>query len=165
MQGNEGYRGEGSMNMENVITTVLEKKLIVMDLTADNKEEVISRLADVLYKNDKLISKEVYIQDVLQREAHCTTGIGGGIAIPHGKSKGVKETSIAVGKLSKPIEWNALDNKPVKVVFLLAIKEKEDQDLHIKILSNIASRLIEDDAVNALLGAKAPDEIINLLCK
>lgn len=153
------------MNMENVITTVLGKKLIVMDLKADSKEKTISYLADVLYRNNKLISKETYVQDVLQREAHCTTGIGGGIAIPHGKSKGVKETSIAVGKLSKPVEWDALDNKPVKVVFLLAIKEKEEQDLHIKILSNIASRLIEEDAVTALLDAKTPDEIINLLCK
>lgn len=165
IQVNEKYWGESVMDMENVITTVLEKKLIVMDIAVNSKEEAISYLADILYKNNKLISKETYIQDVMQREAHCTTGIGGGIAIPHGKSKGVKETSIAIGKLSKPIEWNALDNQPVKVVFLLAIKEKDEQDLHIKILSHIASRLIEEDAVNALMDAKTPDEIINLLCK
>jgi fructose-specific phosphotransferase system IIA component len=146
------------------LQSVLDKELIVLNLQASTKEEVIEKLAEVLFKNDKLISKEVYIKDVLEREKHCTTGIGSGIAIPHGKSNGVKQTSIAIGKLLEEIEWQAFDKKPVKMVFLLSVKKEDTEEMHLKTISNIATSLSEDETINRLLKATTTEEIIALLC-
>jgi fructose PTS system EIIA component len=146
------------------LQSVLDKELIVLNLQASTKEEVIEKLAEVLYKNDKLISKEVYIKDVLERERHCTTGIGSGIAIPHGKSNGVKQTSIAIGKLLEEIEWQAFDKKPVKMVFLLSVKKEDTEEMHLRTISSIATSLSEDDTINRLLKATTTEEIIALLC-
>ena len=144
--------------------SVLDKKLIVLNLKASTKEEVITELADILYENDKLISKEVYINDVFERERHSTTGIGSGIAIPHGKSKGVKQTSIAIAKLVEEIDWQALDEKPVKMVFLLSVKMEDTEEMHLRTISNIATSLSEDETINRLLKARTSEEIIALLC-
>lgn len=146
------------------LQSVLDKELIVLNLQASTKEEVIEKLAEVLFKNDKLISKEVYIKDVLERERHCTTGIGSGIAIPHGKSNGVKQTSIAIGKLLEEIEWQAFDKKPVKMVFLLSVKKEDTEEMHLRTISSIATSLSEDDTINRLLKATTTEEIIALLC-
>lgn len=146
------------------LQSVLDKELIVLNLQASTKEEVIEKLAEVLFKNDKLISKEVYIKDVLEREKHCTTGIGSGIAIPHGKSNGVKQTSIAIGKLLEEIEWQAFDKKPVKMVFLLSVRKEDTEEMHLKTISNIATSLSEDETINRLLKATTTEEIIALLC-
>jgi fructose PTS system EIIA component len=146
------------------LQSVLDKELIVLNLQASTKEEVIEKLAEVLFKNDKLISKEVYIKDVLERERHCTTGIGSGIAIPHGKSNGVKQTSIAIGKLLEEIEWQAFDKKPVKMVFLLSVKKEDTEETHLRTISSIATSLSEDDTINRLLKATTTEEIIALLC-
>ena len=143
--------------------SVLDKKLIVLNLKASTKEEVITELADILYENDKLISKEVYI-NVFERERHSTTGIGSGIAIPHGKSKGVKQTSIAIAKLVEEIDWQALDEKPVKMVFLLSVKMEDTEEMHLRTISNIATSLSEDETINRLLKARTSEEIIALLC-
>jgi fructose-specific phosphotransferase system IIA component len=152
------------MELDEKLGAVLDKELIILNLEASTKEEAIDKLAEVLYKNDKLISKEVYIRDVLEREKHCTTGIGSGIAIPHGKSEAVKETSIAVGKLPYAIEWQSLDDKPVKMVFLLSVKKEDAEETHLRTLSRIATVLIEDETVNKLLQAETSEEIITLLC-
>jgi fructose PTS system EIIA component len=146
------------------LQSVLDKELIVLNLQASTKEEVIEKLAEVLFKNDKLISKEVYIKDVLERERHCTTGIGSGIAIPHGKSNGVKQTSIAIAKLLEEIEWQAFDKKPVKMVFLLSVKKEDTEEMHLRTISSIATSLSEDDTINRLLKATTTEEIIALLC-
>lgn len=152
------------MELEDRLRKILDEKTIVLNLDADTKEEAIVKLADVLYKNDKLISREVYISDVLERENHCTTGIGNGIAIPHGKSEGVKDTGIAVGRLSKPIDWDSLDEKPVSMIFLLSVRSEDAKEEHLRILSSIATVLMEDKVITKLLEAGSSKEIIGLLC-
>lgn len=152
------------MELKEGIVTILDKKLINLSLKACTKEEAITELSNILFENNKLLSKEVFIRDVLERERHCTTGIGSGIAIPHGKSESVKETSVAIGKLSKEIDWQSLDEKPVKLIFLLCVKKQDVKETHLKILSHIATALIDDEVVSKLLKAETSDDIINLLC-
>ncbi len=146
------------------LQSVLDKKLIILNLHAPTKDEAINELAEVLFKNDKLISKEIYIRDVLEREKHCTTGIGNGIAIPHGRSVGVKKTSVAIGKLKDGIEWQAFDERPVKMVFLLSVKKEDTDEEHLSTISNIAAALSDEETISRLLAAKTSEEIITLLC-
>nr|WP_284703773.1 PTS sugar transporter subunit IIA [Clostridium swellfunianum] len=144
---------------------VLDEKLIILNLYASTKEEAIERLADVLYENDKLVSKEIYINDVLEREKYCSTAIGSGVAIPHGKSKGVKHTSIAIGRLIDEIDWQAYDKKPVKMVFLISVKKEDEEEAHLRTISSIAVSLSDDATVKKLLQATTAKEIIALLCE
>ncbi|WP_256200972.1 PTS sugar transporter subunit IIA [Thermoanaerobacter thermocopriae] len=99
------------------LNDVLNENLIELNLVAKTKEEVIEKMTDMLYKEGIITSKEDYINEVLKREKLGTTGVGMSIAIPHGKSSSVKRTGVAIAKLHKPVEWNSLDNNPVKMVF------------------------------------------------
>lgn len=152
------------MELGSKIEDMIVKELIVLNLKAHTKEEAIETLADVLYKNGKLYSKEIYIKDVLDREKYSTTGIGRGIAIPHGKSEGVKETSIAIGKLSDSIDWKSLDGNPVRLVFLLSIRMQDVEEMHLRILAHIATIIMDEQVVNEILKAKTSQDIIRLLC-
>ena len=91
--------------------TVLTEKLIdndfvMFDLEADSAEEVIRKMADVMEQNDRLIDKEMYVADVLQREKVSGTAVGFSVATPHAKSEGVKYETLAFAHLKKPIAWD-----------------------------------------------------------
>lgn len=94
-------------------------------------------------------NKQAYLDAVEYRESEGTTGIGDGIAIPHGKSDVVTRSAVAIAKLKHPVEWASLDNEPVENVFLLTIPEGGDNE-QLKILSEIASQLMDDDVREAL---------------
>lgn len=136
----------------------LNKNLIVYDLDAGTRKEVISKLADLLIKEKIITDKPSYLAAVEEREAEGTTGIGDGIAIPHGKADTVTSSAVVVAKLKHPVEWAALDSKPVQYVFLLAIPDGGDNE-HLKILSEIASKLMDDDVRDALVKADSVDAL------
>lgn len=142
------------------INNLLNENLIDINLEANTKEEVLEKMADILFREGILNSKENYLDDVLEREKLGTTGVGMSIAIPHGKSKSVKKTAVAIAKLQNPVEWNSLDNKPVKMVFLLAVPEGDDKN-HLKLLSKLAAMLIDDGFREKLLNAESKDDILD----
>ena len=137
--------------------------MIKLNLEAKDKKEVIEKLAYILEEEGKLSDKKLYIEDVLDREKESTTGVGRLVAIPHGKSDGVKETSIVFARLNEGVEWDSLDGQPVKLVFLLAVKKQDACDTHLRILSKIAMNLMEDDFIDGLLSADNEEEIFNLI--
>lgn len=145
------------------VAEVLDRQQIVIDLEATSKEMVVELLADELDKKGILSNRKAYIHSVLEREKHATTGIGNGIAIPHGKSEVVTEAAIAFAKLKTPVEWQALDDQPVSIVIMLAIPDSEKGNTHIRLLSEIAMKLMDDDFVKALKEENEPTAIINLL--
>jgi fructose-specific phosphotransferase system IIA component len=151
------------MKTDNIVEQILEENLIKLDLNVSTKEEAISELAEIMFRNNKLFSREGYIKDVLEREKCCTTGIGCEIAIPHCKSDDVRETSIVIGRFLSPIEWDSLDGRPVTLVFLVAVRKKDAAEMHLKILSFIASQLMEEEIVKGLLNARTPEKVITLL--
>lgn len=107
----------------------------------------------------------MFIESVLSREEHSTTGIGNGIAIPHGKSESVITPAIVYAKLSHPVEWLALDDNPVENVILLAIPDSEKGTTHLKLLSEIAIKLMDDELVGKLKNETDKSEIIKLFNK
>jgi len=145
------------------IADFVEIENIVIGIDAASKVQAIEQLAALLDKNGKLNDKNGYIVAVLDREDHFTTGIGNGIAIPHGKTDCVKQSSIAIAKLNQPVEWQAMDDLPVDLVFLLAIQDADASDLHLKLLQQIAVKLMDDEIVAALKSAVTAEEIIAAL--
>lgn len=147
------------------VSEVLKKENIVTKLDAKTKEEALSALVDVLCASGNIKSRDEFLKDVLDREAVSTTGIGNGIAIPHGKSTNVSETTVAVGRLLSPVEWKSVDDAPVEFVVLLAVNDNDKTGVHVKILSEIARKLASEENCKKLLNAKDADEIISIFSK
>ena len=147
------------------ISTVINKNKIDLNLNATNKDEVLNELAELLLKEGVLSSKEDFIKDVYLREAEGETGIGGGIAIPHGKSKSVLKTSLAIGRTKQPIEWETLDDAPITCIILFAVRDVDSTTTHVRLLGEVAGKLADDDLVTRLLVSNDPDEIIELFSK
>jgi PTS system fructose-specific IIA component len=145
------------------IKDILSKDRIVFNLESDTKEKAIVELSNILMEQGLLSNLEEYIEAVLERETQSTTGIGNSIAIPHGKSKAVTKSAIVLAKTKQEIEWESLDEKPVNLIFLLAISETDQTNGHLKLLSEIASKLMDDDIVSSLQKAQTQDEVIRIL--
>lgn len=147
--------------MENTISfsSVLTEQLIELNLKGQSKIEVIDELIELLYNAGSISNKDVFKQDVLTREEEGMTGIGDGIAIPHGKSDAVLKTSLAIGISKNDIDWDSIDAKPVGIVIMLAIKSY-DKTAHIKLLSKVASSLCDSNVIEKLKNAKSEREII-----
>ena len=145
------------------IATLLPSDHIFLDMESTTKEETIRQLGEVLTNNGLVNNKEAYIQSVLEREEHSTTGIGNNIAIPHGKSEAVSEPAIVFARLKQPIDWQSLDEEPVFVVILLAIPESQKGDTHLRILSEIAMKLMDDDITAQLKTETDKQQIAKLL--
>lgn len=145
------------------IKEVLNEKLIDLNLSVHNKREAIEAMVEQLYADGKVSDKEVFLNDVFEREKEGMTGIGNYIAIPHGKSDAVQITSIAVGRLKNEIEWESLDKKPVKMIILFAVRDEDKTDLHLKLLSEVAMALADDNTLVRLLETNDKQEIVHLL--
>ncbi|MGY3766125.1 PTS sugar transporter subunit IIA [Vagococcus vulneris] len=146
-----------------VSTNKVNKENIILDLEASTKDEVIKKIAIQLNKNGYLSNLNTFIDDVHDREDHMTTGIGDGLAIPHGKSDAVLESTVAVARLKKPVDWDSLDDKPVEFIFLLAIKNKDQGDEHLRILADLSGKLMDDNFVERIKQSKTEEELFDAL--
>jgi fructose-specific phosphotransferase system IIA component len=131
-------------------------------MKATTKDEALKELTELLYDSGTLSNKEEFLEDVYYRETLGSTGIGNGIAIPHGKSKFVNKTSIAFGKTRSDIKWETLDGKPVNFIILFAVTESDKNSVHVRLLSKVAARLGDDEVCEALLGAKSSEEVYEI---
>lgn len=140
---------------------MFSKNRVCFDLKATNKDEAIKELIQILYDDDKIIDKEKFREAVLKREQEFSTGIGMGIAIPHGKSKAVKEPSIAFGRSNKGINYESMDDKPAHLFFLIAVPE-ESSDIHLRALSEISRKLMHTEIREKLFKAQSFEEFIEV---
>ncbi|MNP18609.1 PTS system mannose-specific EIIBCA component [compost metagenome] len=106
---------------------------------------------------------EQYVQAVLTREESSSTGIGFGVAIPHGKANGVTRASLAFARLSEPTEWQSLDDEPVKIVFMIAVPAENVGNEHLQILVSLSRKLIHEEFRDSLLQAQTAEEVIEIL--
>lgn len=146
------------------ITKISNEDLIILNLKSKNKLDAIKEMADLLNKNDKLWDKNTYIEAVLKREEEYSTGIGMGVAIPHGKSSAVKEAALVIAKSENGIDFSSMDGELANLIFLIAVPEHAN-DLHLKILSELSRQLMHEEMRNSLISAKKPSEIIEVLKK
>ena len=146
------------------ITELLSVNQIKLELTSKTKEDVIKEMVKILDENGKLLDKDKYIQAVIDREKEFSTGIGMGIAIPHGKSSGVKEPALVFGRSMDGIDYESMDDEPAQLFFLIAVPEESSNE-HLKILSQISRKLMHKELRESLMKASSAEEIITLLEK
>lgn len=145
-----------------LLTDLLTPERIKIPLQSGTKEEVLRELVQVLTRSNGVDEPEEVLRAVREREAVLSTGIGNGVAIPHGKSAMVPELVMAAGRTASPVEFDSLDGQPVQLLFMLVGPETAAGP-HIKALSRI-SRLIRNDSVrNMLINAKTPEEFFDSL--
>ena len=136
---------------------VLDERIIDLNAEATNKDEVLTLLAGKLKDAGYIADVEAFKKDIYLRESEGTTGIGNYIAIPHGKSDSV---GIAIAKLKNEIEWETLDDKGVRLVFLFAVSnDHEYARNHMLLLADIARKLGNDEAVERLLKVETVEEL------
>ena len=141
------------------ITDLLNKNAIRLNGTFKNKEEVIDKLIELMTTNGNITDKEKYKKVVLKREEEGTTGIGDGIAIPHGKTDAVTKPGLSAIIVPDGVEFNALDGKPAKILFLIAAPDTKD-NVHLDVLSRLSTLLMDTEFRKALLNAKTPEEFL-----
>lgn len=143
------------------ISKLLDEKLVKFEFPGNTKEEVIQGIGALMYESGKVTDMERYIEGVFKRETEGTTGIGMGIAIPHCKSDAVKEAAFALVKLKNSLEWGSLDGNPVNYVIMLAAPDTKD-NVHLKMLSQLAKNLMDEEFLSILTHAMSIDEIKTL---
>lgn len=144
------------------ITKILNANRVILDMKATTKTEAIEELTDLLQKDGAISCRETFIQDVWQREAEGSTGFENHIAIPHGKSSAVINTTLAIGRTLHDIPWETLDGSLVRCIILFAVRLEDQNTTHIRLLSQVAGALADDDVIEQLLVEKSPQKIIDL---
>jgi nitrogen PTS system EIIA component len=146
------------------ITEMLREEFVLDELKAGNKRDVLAELADAFAKGKIKFDREAMIHVLLEREKLGSTGIGEGIAIPHGKLAGLEEMVVAFGRSHRGIEFEAMDGKPVHLFFLLMAPENSAGQ-HLKALAKI-SRMLKDGAFRQhLMEAVTHDDLMALIAE
>lgn len=141
------------------ITDLLSESAIQLNGVASSKEEVISKMVDLMANNGNIINKEEYKRVVMEREKEGTTGIGEGIAIPHGKTEAVSRPGLSAMVVPDGVNFDSLDGQPVKLLFLIAAPNTKD-NVHLDVLSRLSTLLMDTEFREALLNAKTPEEFL-----
>lgn len=144
------------------ITDLLSKESILLNVDVKDKDACLVKLVDLMDASGKISDKKLYLDAVYAREEEGTTGVGNGIAIPHGRCSGVKEPGLAAVTINGGVEYNALDSKPVDLAFLIAAPEGSDT-VHLEILSKLATMLMDENFVGNLKKAKTVDKFLKVI--
>ena len=146
------------------ILDILDVRVVVPELNSRSKEGVLRELVHALSRTESQVDEERTVEILLERESLGSTGIGEGVAIPHGKSKAVKRIVASFGRSVPGLDFQSLDGKPAHLFFLLLAPENS-AGMHLKALAQI-SRLLKDAAFRKRLqDAKSADEIFSIFAE
>lgn len=146
------------------LSDVLKPQNIRVSIPAATKLDVIGELVSVLAENGEIADRQKVLESVLERESTRTTGIGNGLAIPHGKSHGTDHLVMAIGKPEKPIDFHSIDGRPVTIVWML-ISPPDQSGVHIKALAAVSRLMTSDKFRFAINGAQTPEELFEIVRK
>ena len=144
------------------IRDLLAPESICLNGAVADKKDVLNQMVDLMAKSGKVSDKENYLAAVFAREEEGTTGVGDGIAIPHGRCTGVNKPGLAAMVLPQGVEYEALDDEPVNLIFLIAAPEGAG-NVHITILSKLSMMLMDDIFTESLRKAKSVEEFLNII--
>ena len=146
------------------ITDLLKKESIDLNVKASSKKEVIEKAVKLMEHNENIKDKQKYLELVIKREEEGSTGVGEGIAIPHGKGDVISKPGLAAMVIPNGVDFNSLDGKPVKLLFLIAAPNSKD-NLHLEVLSRLSALLMNEKFKNDLLNAKTKEEFLEIIDK
>lgn len=144
------------------ITDILARDAIVLDMDVKDKEEALVRLVTLLAATGKVKDVSQLQRVIKEREQLMSTGIGNGVALPHGKTNVVDASIAAIATLRTPIDFDSLDDKPVSIIILL-VGTEGNVGIHLRLLSRISRMVGSDDFRSTLLEAKTADDVVALL--
>lgn len=144
------------------LTEFISPQLIKLELSSTQKVDAIKELIDLLDKAGFLTDADAFLKSVLEREKVGSTGIGKGIAIPHSRTTTVREVVVAVGRSKNGIEFEALDSRPVHLIFLIAAPI-ESGGLYLKALARLSRLLRYQEFRGELMDAKTEEDIIKII--
>ena len=144
------------------LSDVLTKERIIINLNGKDKYDVLGKMVNVAKTSDKVTDEIDLLKKVLEREKIKSTGIGGGIGIPHAQTSGVTDIIACLGVSGQGIEFSSLDDKPVHLVFLIATKERTNS-AYLGLLSRIARLFIDEPFKQKIIKSTSPDEIMNFI--
>ena len=144
------------------ITDLLDARSILLDASPKSKSEALDQIVDLMVKSEKINDKEAYRKQVYAREEESTTGIGEGIAIPHGKCDAVTKPGLAAMVVKDGVDFDSLDGEPVTLMFLIAAPNTED-NVHLDVLSKLSVLLMNEEFTESLRNAKTVEEFMNII--
>ncbi len=146
------------------ILDILPKEAIVPELKARTKREVLEELSDALVNVKKYLKRDELVEVLMERERLGSTGIGEGVAIPHGKLKDIDQLLISFGKSTEGIDFDSMDGKPAHLFFLLVAPENS-AGVHLRALAKISRLLRSVDLRRKLFNANSRDEIFEIISR
>lgn len=147
-----------SSRMEITLSTILEPACIELNLEVKDKNDALHRMVDILARNGHVTDKTAITNVIVDRERLMSTGIGNGVALPHGKTTAVDRSMAALATLSTPIDFDALDDKPVSIILLL-VGTEGNVGLHLRLLSRISRMVGSDQFRSALMAARSIEDV------
>lgn len=144
------------------ITDLLDRRSVSLTAAPKTKSETLDMAVDLMVKSEKISDRESYRKQVYLREEESTTGIGEGIAIPHGKCDAVKKPGLAAMVIKNGVEFEALDDEPVTLLFLIAAPNTED-NIHLDVLSKLSVMLMDEEFTESLRNASSVDEFMDII--
>ena len=144
------------------ITDLLDVKSISLDQAPKSKKEALDMAVALMVKSGKIRDEEAYRKLVYAREEESTTGIGDGIAIPHGKGDAVEKPGLAAMVIRDGVEFDSLDGEPANLLFLIAAPNTED-NVHLTVLSKLSRMLMNEEFTKSLREAKTPEEFLHII--
>jgi mannitol/fructose-specific phosphotransferase system IIA component (Ntr-type) len=145
-----------------LLTQILQPGCIKAPLASKNKEDAIEELVNILADHNLLSDRALAFEAVMAREQTRSTGIGSGIAIPHGKCTAARELVMAIGIAPDPIEFESIDRKPVSILILL-VSPPDQTGPHIQALARISRLMLDGQFKSQLEQAKTPEEVYSLV--
>ena len=146
------------------ITDLLKKESIDLNVKISNKDELLEKAIDLMMKNGNILDKEKYKKLVFEREKEGSTGIGEGIAIPHGKGNCVKSPGISAMVIPNGANFDSLDRKKVNLLFLIAAPDNKE-NVHLDVLSRLSTLLMDEEFREKLINSKSKEEFIEEINK
>ena len=144
------------------ITDLLDKRSISLDAAPVDKKATLDMAVELMAKSGKLMDVEQYRAQVYAREEESTTGIGEGIAIPHGKCDAVKTPGLAAMVIKNGVDYDSLDGEPVTLLFLIAAPNTKD-NVHLDVLSKLSVMLMDENFTTSLRNAKSVEEFLQII--
>lgn len=144
------------------ITDLLDRRSVSLTAAPKTKSETLDMAVDLMVKSEKISDREAYRKQVYLREEESTTGIGEGIAIPHCKCDAVKKPGLAAMVIKNGVEFEALDDEPVTLLFLIAAPNTED-NIHLDVLSKLSVMLMDEEFTESLRNASSVDEFMDII--
>ena len=144
------------------MSNLYSERLIAVNLEADSKDSAIEQLICMLDKENRINSLSELRDSIYERENESTTEVGEYTAIPHGRSETVIENSVCIATLKKPVIWNFETKEEIDIIFMLAVK-KDSSDTHIEILSELASKIMEEDFISNIKNSDSKNEIYKII--